>query len=74
MKATPEDVAKHPRPHRNQGDHTRLNEGHARRRGEVDVYDQVQGPIWAASMKATPEDVAKSAPNLSSTLPASGPQ
>ena len=61
MKATPEDVAKlttqtawHP-----ERDGGRLNEGHARRRGEA-RSSMTSTPIRpSASMKATPEDVAK---------------
>ena len=61
MKATPEDVAK---PTEIKAlrkiDLAGLNEGHARRRGEA--VDGVEGGfsgLTAASMKATPEDVAK---------------
>ena len=62
MKATPEDVAKtwrSPRRLNQRPDKPlRLNEGHARRRGEVEVVG-VTDELFAASMKATPEDVAK---------------
>ena len=38
---------------------TRLNEGHARRRGEADSAKGGSSSSRSASMKATPEDVAK---------------
>ena len=62
MKATPEDVAKSMRSTRRSAEPTsRLNEGHARRRGEAESC--MTGPLYRscplASMKATPEDVAK---------------
>ena len=60
MKATPEDVAKWEAlcPSHDDGSN-RLNEGHARRRGEGGRIPAVPGPCRVASMKATPEDVAK---------------
>ena len=87
MKATPEDVAKNSSPLWRRSRPSRLNEGHARRRGEARGFRLGIGGITAclnegharrrgearnqdsapsnvtppASMKATPEDVAKQA-------------
>ena len=59
MKVAPEDAAKLPDLRTGRGPASRRNEGHARRRGEglKDLADP-RGHK-AASMKATPEDVAK---------------
>ena len=58
MKATPEDVAKIVTIATMSPTTDGLNEGHAGRRGEA--YGQgVWWKKWRASMKATPEDVAK---------------
>ena len=58
MKATPEDVAKEDTDRVGRHDQSRLNEGHARRRGEAASCPQGRDRA-GASMKATPEDVAK---------------
>ena len=58
MKATPEDVAKQVATRKRWSGSSRLNEGHARRRGEVRRHARSRRPL-GASMKATPEDVAK---------------
>ena len=63
MKATPEDVAKPDDSGSGSTSHFRLNEGHARRRGE----GRARRRRWrhlGASMKATPEDVAKTGHKL----------
>ena len=49
---------------------TGLNEGHARRRGEGGCDRRRHPGIRAASMKATPEDVAKVRERPSTSTPA----
>ena len=64
MKATPEDVAKALGLRQPRLGQACLNEGHARRRGEGHLARAAHSDPYRASMKATPEDVAKRKPPI----------